>query len=516
MLLSWKIFIFGLFVIFNQLEIFCATDLSQNLTKNEKIQIQSANFHWLPYKKILEDETEHHPHVEECIDRPSSIDEFPKGIFTKKQLLHGLVILNILAAVYFFICLAFICEKYFLPSVERICKILKISPDVAATTFMATATTMPEFFTNTVSTFVAESDMGLSAIVGSTLFNTLGVAACASLFARQPIQIDWWPITRDSILFSMNVIILVLFAWDGIIMWWETCILMTLYVLYWTLMFQNKRIMNFVKNIVEERLMWCQRIKNYDIENQRPRETQSGIENSSYVESEISTNEVNEIKQTEEEEVENVFELWKLPENRTTLIIFWYIFTWPIRFLLHYTIPDPVKHKNLFPISFLMCVIWIGCTSYMVFWMVVIIGDTFEIPEPVMGLTFLAFGGCMPEAISAVIVARKGSGEMGVSNALGANSLAILFSLGIPWFITTMMNGAGWTGAHIHIYSYGMEYTIMVLILAVIVLYSILAFHGYKLRKIAGLYLFIAYFVFATFAVLMEFNVFLVGAPVDC
>lgn len=32
--------------------------------------------------------------------------------------------------------------------------------DVAACTFMATATTMPEFFNNTISTFVADSDMG--------------------------------------------------------------------------------------------------------------------------------------------------------------------------------------------------------------------------------------------------------------------------------------------------------------------------------------------------------------------
>lgn len=32
--------------------------------------------------------------------------------------------------------------------------------DVAATTFMATATTIPEFFANTISTFIAESDMG--------------------------------------------------------------------------------------------------------------------------------------------------------------------------------------------------------------------------------------------------------------------------------------------------------------------------------------------------------------------
>lgn len=53
--------------------------------------------------------------------------------------------------------------------------------DVAAATFMATATTMPEFFTNTISTFVTDSDLGIGAIIGSMLFNTLGTSACAAL-----------------------------------------------------------------------------------------------------------------------------------------------------------------------------------------------------------------------------------------------------------------------------------------------------------------------------------------------
>lgn len=139
--------------------------------------------------------------------------------------------------------------------------------------------------------------------------------------------------------------------------------------------------------------------------------------------------------------------------------------------------------------------------------MVVIVGDVFNIPEPVMGLTFLAFGGCMPEAISAVIVARKGSGQMGVSNALGANSLAVLFSLGLPWFIRTMTDGAGFNDAQIQIYSHGIEFTIMGLLLAVATLYLSITVAGYKLRKKVGGVLAIGYVVLATFAILVELDV---------
>lgn len=40
--------------------------------------------------------------------------------------------------------------------------------------------------------------------------------------------------------------------------------------------------------------------------------------------------------------------------------------------------------------------------------MVTVVGFTIGIPEAVMGLTFLAAGGCLPEAASAIIMARKG------------------------------------------------------------------------------------------------------------
>lgn len=102
-------------------------------------------------------------------------------VFTVEQLRQGWVVLHVFAAVYFFILLAIICNDYFLPTVECICEDLHLSKDVAAATFMATATSMPEFFTNTISTLILESDMGLGTIIGSLMFNTLGVAGLAAL-----------------------------------------------------------------------------------------------------------------------------------------------------------------------------------------------------------------------------------------------------------------------------------------------------------------------------------------------
>lgn len=423
------------------------------------------------------------------------------------------------------------------------------------------ATSMPEFFSNTISVFVAESDMGsvaecdcdsqiiifsiflfirLGAIVGSMLFNTLGVAGSASLFTRKHIQMDWWPITRDAIVFTCNLSALVVIVWDGEIIWWETIIFVVLYICYWLLMFQNPRLMKLVKGVVEDRWLWCQRIKNYDIPNQRPKDFKApsayAAENPAFnaSKSDISTiggavasrkNSVDidpppgrrdrrasfDLTSIDDIDEEEEVQLFSLPVNGSAFDYFWFFFTWPIRFLLHFTIPDPIKYKKWFALSFLCCIVWIGGMAYIVFWMVVCIGDTFKIPEPIMGFTLLAFGGCMPEAISAVIVARKGSGQMGVSNALGANSLNILFSLGLPWFIRTITDLVryGTDKAFIEIGSYGIQFTILGLVFAIAALYITISAFGYKLRKMVGAFLFLFYIILATIAILIELDIIL-------
>lgn len=49
---------------------------------------------------------------------------------------------------------------------------------------MATATATPELFTNLISTFVTDSDMGVGTVIGSLMFNILGVTALSSLLIR--------------------------------------------------------------------------------------------------------------------------------------------------------------------------------------------------------------------------------------------------------------------------------------------------------------------------------------------
>ena len=94
------------------------------------------------------------------------------------------------------------------------------------------------------------------------MFNTLGVAAVASLAALKPVQLDWWPITRDSLLYTSNILLLIAFAWDNQITLGETITMVVLFVLYFVILFQNKRIMPWMKWFLEHTLNCC-RVTSY-------------------------------------------------------------------------------------------------------------------------------------------------------------------------------------------------------------------------------------------------------------
>lgn len=135
-------------------------------------------------------------------------------------------------------------------------------------------------------------------------------------------------------------------------------------------------------------------------------------------------------------------------------------------------------------------------------------GYTFKIPEAMMGLTFLAAGGCLPEGISSVLLIRKKEGGFGVSNSLGANSLAILMSLGVPWLIKNILSRNVPGKQSILLNPLSTQYTMVLLLLAVFSLYMVLTTARYQLKRTVGCVLISIYIVFVTLGILMATNVF--------
>ena len=90
--------------------------------------------------------------------------------------------------------------------------------------------------------------------------------------------------------------------------------------------------------------------------------------------------------------------------------------------------------SHRFVLSFLISVTWICVYSYVMVWMITVVGFTFGIPDTVMGLTFIAAGVSVPDCLSGVAVVKEGHGDMAISNAIGSNVFDILMCLGNKQF----------------------------------------------------------------------------------
>ncbi|EFN77187.1 sodium/potassium/calcium exchanger 4 [Harpegnathos saltator] len=455
---------------------------------------------------------------------PHSLEEFPEDLFTAEQRRQGAVALHTFFGLYCFLMTALVCNDYLLPSLDCICTRMKISSDVAGATFLAAASSFPELFVNIIGTFLTESDLGVGTVMGSAVFDTFATPACGALSAFHVIQLEWRILTRDCIFNVISVGTLVVIMWDGVIELYEAAILIALLIAYLIILFCGKYFIRWYKKLA--RLFTSKTGSTAFSGDESPENKEEPMTDglyrpyfhgelvAEYRKKSLTSNAVhktstdcaveaqNHVKMTEEYIEPNTPFIWP-SGDRLAKIWFWFI--WPLRLILFVTVPDSryKRWKNWYPVTFVMCVTWIAITSYLVSWMMTVLGDTMGISDSIMGLTFLAAGGNMPELISIVILARQGNGNMGMSNTLGANTLDILMCLGLPWLIKTSM-----TGKSVHIVSGALSYSVLSIIVCVIIFYTVVAMCRYQLNKTVGVICLILYAIFLVFAILVELNVF--------
>ncbi|OBS79236.1 hypothetical protein A6R68_18355, partial [Neotoma lepida] len=174
-----------------------------------------------------------------------AIHEFPTDLFSNRERQHGAVLLHILGALYMFYALAIVCDDFFVPSLEKICEKLHLSEDVAGATFMAAGSSTPELFASVIGVFITHGDVGVGTIVGSAVFNILCIIGVCGLFAGQVVRLTWWAVCRDSVYYTLSVVVLIAFIYDEEIVWWEGLVLIILYVFYILIMKYNMKMQTF-------------------------------------------------------------------------------------------------------------------------------------------------------------------------------------------------------------------------------------------------------------------------------
>ncbi|XP_037541496.1 sodium/potassium/calcium exchanger 4 [Nematolebias whitei] len=219
---------------------------------------------------------------------------------------------------------------------------------------------------------------------------------------------------------------------------------------------------------------------------------------------EIENGNVPEDKPTEAEQSESISP-FHIPSGIGSKVK--WLISWPLLLLLYFTVPNCAKPRweKYFMVSFLLSTVWIAVFSYLMVWMVTIIGYTLGIPDVIMGITFLAAGTSVPDCIASLIVARQGLGDMAVSNTIGSNVFDILVGLGVPWAMQTMCVDYG---SEVMINSRGLVYSVVLLLGSVALTVLGIHLNKWQLDFKLGVYVLALYAVFLCFSIMIEYNVF--------
>ncbi|TKS69604.1 Sodium/potassium/calcium exchanger 5 [Collichthys lucidus] len=432
-----------------------------------------------PFFSHTENETE-------CISPQSS--EFPDGFFTVQERKDGGLVIYFMLIFYMLLAVAIVCDDYFLPSLEVISERLGLSQDVAGATFMAAGSSAPELVTAFLGVFVTKGDIGVSTIVGSAVYNLLGICAACGLLASMAGRLTCWPLFRDCLAYGISVAAVIAIISD------------------------NKVYCEFVlrklspcctclgkgsdeKKETQPLMGWND---NTSLRVHSRSRTDSGIfqDDSGYSHMSLSLHGLNEIP----EEHKSVF---AVPESDLKRIL--WVLSLPIITLLFLTTPDCRRSfwKKWFIVTFIMSAIWISAFTYILVWMVTVVGETLGIPDTVMGLTLLAAGTSIPDTVASVMVAREGKADMAMSNIVGSNVFDML-CLGLPWFIKTAFVD---TNNPVEVNSTGLVFISCTLLLSIVFLFVSVHINGWKLDWKLGIVSLICYILFATLSILYELGI---------
>ncbi|XP_069463631.1 sodium/potassium/calcium exchanger 3 [Ambystoma mexicanum] len=556
-----------------------------------------------------------HAHRKNCTE--PALHEFPSDIFSNEARRHGAILLHVFCAMYMFYALAIVCDDFFVPSLEKISERLQLSEDVAGATFMAAGSSAPELFTSVIGVFITKGDVGVGTIVGSAVFNILCIIGVCGLFAGQVVALSSWSLMRDASYYTLSIIALIVFIYDECVSWWESLILVLMYLVYILIMKYNSNIHhcferkaktagNMVNGLAtnpemddnvnceatvvllkkanfhrkasvimvdellsayphqlsfseaglrimitnhfppktrlsmasrmlineRQRLISSRAYANGESEVsikipiKHPMENGTGPSNAAErsvngtrreeeaaeagneTENENEDNENNENDEEEEEEEDDndgPYTPFDLPSGKADKAK--WAATWPLSFLMYFTVPNCAKPRweKWFMVTFATSTLWIAAYSYVMVWMVTIIGFTLGIPDVIMGITFLAAGTSVPDCMASLIVARQGMGDMAVSNSIGSNVFDILIGLGLPWALQTL---AVDYGSFIQLNSRGLIYSVGLLLASVFVTVCGVHLNKWKLDKKLGVTCLFLYGIFLCFSILTEFNVF--------
>jgi len=338
--------------------------------------------------------------------------------------------------------LALVCEEFFVPALQILCKRWKVPDSVAGSLIMAAGNNAPEMFVSFLGIFVQKSAIGIGTVIGSEIFNHMIISAGSGYFAKGGVlQLNKYQFTRDCFGYFVSLCV---FMWSTgadykhtfIQTQWGHCLQITILsssvlvccqLLYCILVAKFLDILTFL-GIEEEDVRLTVRLTTCGYEG-TDRPTLGSIRASTkarLLERQPSGSggggtgdeeEEDDIRMTNRDTItiyneikEKTLDIYGADEYdagfmMTLSNICTYILL-PFKLIIEYTTPNvnDERWENYYSLTILICICWLGVFAYALCECLTILGAWLGIPAVVMGLTFSAIGTSFPNLWCSLVV----------------------------------------------------------------------------------------------------------------
>jgi len=203
----------------------------------------------------------------------------------------------------------------------------------------------------------------------------------------------------------------------------------------------------------------------------------------------------------DEDDPDNYWSRFEFPSDDGVFDKVLWVLGMPFVVMFQFTIIDCSKTKGekYYIQSFVMSIAWIGGLCLGMVQAVTWFGCILGIDPVVMGITFLAVGTSIPDALGSMAVARAGEADMAIANAVGSNVFDILLGLGFPWMLRGLINEFGNDDPcddYYPVRKCGIEINVAILFATVGMFFLVLIIYRWKMSNKLGITFLVIYVLY--------------------
>lgn len=336
-------------------------------------------------------------------------------------------------ASYSFLGVATLCDEHLCPALDKLCDYLKIPTSLAAVTFVSFGSSAPELIISALGAQTDKTELSIPAVLVSALI-AFGAIPPLVVYAAGELKLHVRSVVRDAVAYAVALVMFIIYNQAPEISKMQAGALIGAYVVYLVVVYLTRTVPGDFTRTVSQAFIGakaeegCVRDNGTDKTKdhlvghleQKLLDTDAKDDAPSDGESE---------KSEEDEESGPIMSALNFPFEKAFAA----------------SIPDgPVG-------AFIMSMAWLCVLSYIAMVMAEGVAGSWGISDATAGITLLAWGGQLPDALAAVALAKAGKPDEAISQAISSQVINISLGIGLPILIHGYLAGPTVTENHMTI-----------------------------------------------------------------